>query len=69
MCSKQLLFVLCVALIYKIVLVASSPVTKETLQNLENQYLRLSLKLKKNNKTLEALLTQFRRESRSVSSK
>ena len=66
MCSKQLLFVLCVALLYKIVLAASSPVTKESL---ENQYSRLSEKLKKNSKTLEDLFTQFRRKSRSVASK
>lgn len=66
MVSKQLFFVLFVALFFKIVLVAPNPVTKETL---ENQYSRLSEKLKKNSKTLEGLFTKFRRESRSVSSK
>lgn len=66
MVLKQLFFVLCVALFYKIVSGASSPVTRETL---EKQYSRLSEKLRENGKTLKKVFTQFRRESRSVSSK
>lgn len=66
MFSKQLFFVLCGAMFYTIVLGALGTVTKETL---ENQYLRLSEKLRGNGKNLENVFTHFRRESRSVSSK